>query len=83
MISTKSGNYDLFDFSGGGFKDFTRIAGSSPEMEGICMANKDFIVEDIRSYQMVLTKLSEAIEHGKKDQVIGFLRKRLFVNIKF
>ena len=76
MISKKSGKHNLFDFSGGGFKDFTRIAGSSPEMwRDICMANKDFIVDDIKSYQMVLTELSEAIEHGKKDQVIGFFEK--------
>ncbi len=76
MISEKSGKHNLFDFSGGGFKDFTRIAGSSPEMwRDICMANKDFIVGDIRSFQTVLNKLSEAIEHGKKDQLIGFFEK--------
>lgn len=76
MISNKCGKYNLFDFSGGGFKDFTRIAGSSPEMwKDICMANRDFIVDDIRAYQKVTSQLLRDINDGNAEKVMGFFER--------
>ena len=41
----------LLDFSGGGLRDTTRIAASSPEMwRDICLANRDNLVEMIDQY---------------------------------
>lgn len=46
------------DFAGGGFRDFTRIAASSPEMwRDICIANKDALLREISIYESVLAHL--------------------------
>ena len=49
---------ELFSYAGGGFRDFTRIASSHPEMwRDICVANRDAIVGELDRYML---KLSEA-----------------------
>jgi len=54
-----------FDFAGGGFRDFTRIAGSSPEMwRDICIANKEALLREIQTYEMVLAHLKTQIKNG-------------------
>ncbi|CAB3765596.1 prephenate dehydrogenase [Paraburkholderia humisilvae] len=54
-----------FAFASGGFRDFTRIAASSPEMwRDICIANRDALLEEIDSYTAVLAALRTAIETG-------------------
>ncbi|MFC0399321.1 prephenate dehydrogenase [Paraburkholderia rhizosphaerae] len=54
-----------FAFASGGFRDFTRIAASSPEMwRDICIANRDALLEEIDSYTAVLVALRTAIESG-------------------
>ncbi|AOY99044.1 prephenate dehydrogenase [Cupriavidus sp. USMAHM13] len=51
------------DFAGGGFRDFTRIAASSPEMwRDICVANRDALLREIATYQSVLAHLKARIE---------------------
>jgi prephenate dehydrogenase len=43
------------DYAGGGFRDFTRIAASSPEMwRDIFAANKTAIIKDLHGYQAML-----------------------------
>jgi prephenate dehydrogenase len=43
------------DYAGGGFRDFTRIAASSPEMwRDIFAANKTALLKDLRAYQAML-----------------------------
>jgi prephenate dehydrogenase len=54
-----------FAFASGGFRDFTRIAASSPEMwRDICVANRDALLEELDSYTAVLAALRTAIETG-------------------
>jgi prephenate dehydrogenase len=54
-----------FAFAAGGFRDFTRIAASSPEMwRDICVANRDALLEELDSYTAVLATLRAAIEAG-------------------
>ena len=73
MISRKNGQDNLFEYSGGGFRDFTRIAGSSSEMwRDICLTNKDLIVEDLEEYQTVLSELKRYIVSSDEDKVLGF-----------
>jgi prephenate dehydrogenase len=51
------------DFAGGGFRDFTRIAASSPEMwRDICVANKTALLKELATYQTVLAHLKSQIE---------------------
>ena len=53
------------DFAGGGFRDFTRIAASSPEMwRDICVANKDALLREIDTYEAVLGYLKKQIKAG-------------------
>lgn len=41
----------LFGFAAGGFRDFSRIAGSSPEMwRDICLANRDAMLAELDAY---------------------------------
>jgi prephenate dehydrogenase len=44
-----------FGYAGAGFRDFTRIAASSPEMwRDIFTANKEALLKDLRTYQAML-----------------------------
>ncbi len=55
----------VFEFAGGGFRDFTRIAASDPVMwRDICFANRDALVALLRQYGNDLEALSVAIERG-------------------
>ncbi len=56
---------DLLRFAGSGFRDFTRIAGSSPEMwRDICLANREALLGQIDAYQNELTNLREMLARG-------------------
>lgn len=47
-----------------GFRDFTRIAGSHPEMwRDISLANRDALLADLHRYQAALTSLTHALEN--------------------
>ncbi len=53
----------LLRFSAGGFRDFIRIAGSSPEMwRDIFLENKEYVIATIRRYQKELEELAELIQ---------------------
>ena len=54
-----------FSFAAGGFRDFTRIAASSPEMwRDVCLANRVALVDELDRYTAVLARLREAIVAG-------------------
>ena len=54
---------EIFDFAAGGFRDFTRIASSDPDMwRDICLANGDALVGMIKKFSDDLQLLSKAIE---------------------
>ena len=54
-----------FSFAAGGFRDFTRIAASSPEMwRDICVANRAALLDELDGYTAVLARLRAAIEAG-------------------
>jgi len=53
----------ILDYSAGGFKDFTRIASSSPEMwSDICSMNREFILTAISSFEVTLSALKDLIK---------------------
>ncbi len=65
MIASRADAAELFSFAGAGFRDFTRIAGSSPEMwRDICLANGDALLAEIRAFQARLATLAAEIEVG-------------------
>ena len=53
--------------AGSGFRDFTRIAGSSPEMwRDIALANRDALLTELGAYRSALDALALSIEHGDR-----------------
>jgi prephenate dehydrogenase len=70
MITTRPDAQELFSFAAGGFRDFTRIASSSPEMwRDIAQANRDALLTDLASYQKQLARLSELIRAEDTEQL--------------
>jgi prephenate dehydrogenase len=68
----------LFALAAGGFRDFTRIAGSSPEMwRDICLSNRDLILEDLARYRAELERIAALLEAGD-----GPALERLFADAR-
>lgn len=55
----------LFGFAGAGFRDFTRIASSHPEMwRDICLANRDALGAELDAYIAELVALQKLLRAG-------------------
>jgi prephenate dehydrogenase len=55
----------LLSFAASGFRDFTRIAASSPEMwRDICMANRDALLREVKQYADELYIVYQALENN-------------------
>lgn len=55
----------LFAFAAGGFRDFTRIASSHPEMwRDICIANRAALLAELDAYTEELARLRGALSRG-------------------
>ena len=56
-VARRDNSAQLFSFAAGGFRDFTRIASSHPEMwRDICVANRDRLLDEVKRFS---TKLGE------------------------
>jgi prephenate dehydrogenase len=65
VAELNTGTEDYISFSGAGFRDFTRIAASSPEIwRDICLMNRENIIEMIERYQISLNRLKTDILDG-------------------
>ena len=61
---------EMFQFAAGGFRDFTRIASSDPQMwHDICLANKDALLDMIRRFSTDLADLARAIENEDSETI--------------
>jgi len=62
----KRGNAEqLFSYAAGGFRDFTRIASSHPEMwRDICIANRDRLLAELARYQAKLAAMEKLLRGG-------------------
>lgn len=59
---------EVFKFSAGGFRDFTRIAASDPTMwRDIFLANKDAVLEMLGRFNEDVSALTKAIRRGDGD----------------
>lgn len=64
-IAARPNAEELFSYAAGGFRDFTRIAGSHPEMwRDICLANRDALLRELDAYQNQLSQLRAMLEHS-------------------
>ncbi len=58
----------IFRYAAGGFRDFTRIAGSDPAMwRDICLNNRDALLDAMDIYLADLARIRSAIEQGEAD----------------
>jgi len=57
-LASRENAQQIFDLAAGGFRDFTRIAGSSPEMwRDICVSNRDVILDELNAYRAELARI--------------------------
>ena len=55
----------LFAYAAGGFRDFTRIASSHPEMwRDVCIANRDRLLLELKKYADELGSIRKMLESG-------------------
>ncbi len=60
----------LLSFAASGFRDFTRIAASSPEMwRDICLANREALLKELQIYIAELNQMSTALAAGDAAQL--------------
>lgn len=64
-LANRKNSQQLFDFAASGFRDFTRIAGSSPEMwRDISLANREALLSELEAYQSELKLLQKLLENN-------------------
>lgn len=62
-IASRQNAEQLFGFAASGFRDFTRIAGSHPEMwRDISLANRTALLNELDAYQQELSKLQQLLK---------------------
>ena len=63
-IASRPNAIELFSFAASGFRDFTRIAGSSPEMwRDISLANKTALLDEINAFENELNQLKQLLKN--------------------
>ena len=76
MKKESSLNSKLVKFSAGGFRDFTRVAGSDPEMwRDIFLANNSQIQKLTNNFISELKKFSKTLNHGNSKNLLTKLKK--------
>jgi prephenate dehydrogenase len=62
---------EIFRFAAGGFRDFTRIASSSPEMwADICVSNRNKLLDVIEQFRQQLALITTHINNNDREQLI-------------
>jgi prephenate dehydrogenase len=76
VAELNTGTQDYLAFSGAGFRDFTRIAASSPEMwKDICLMNKDNLIPMIDRYLFSLNRFKREIIAGDEKRLERHLQQ--------
>ncbi len=75
LVNTVDGisdfNENILKYSAGGFKDFTRIASSSPEMwKDICVMNRNATVDMIDRFMKELAEIREMIQEKDSEGLL-------------
>jgi len=59
---------EIFEYAAGGFRDFTRIASSDPQMwHDICVANREQLVKMLHAFNEDLQRLTQAVEQADSE----------------
>lgn len=79
MIARRGNAEQLFGYAAGGFRDFTRIASSSPEMwRDICLANRDALLAELDDCVAHIAALREVVAKGdaaRMEDIFGNARR--------
>jgi prephenate dehydrogenase len=66
---------DFLSLAGPGFRDFTRIAASSPEMwRDVLVANREEVLKQSQRFRQALDALEHVIREGNADALEGLIR---------
>ncbi len=78
-LAKRSENLEIFRYAAGGFRDFTRIAGSDPVMwHDIFLANREAVLRTLDGFRSDLDALRDAVDAGDGHQLLGvFTRARV------
>ena len=78
-LAKRNENLEIFRYAAGGFRDFTRIAGSDPVMwHDIFLANREAVLRTLDTFQTDLDALRDAMVAGDGRQLLGvFTRARV------
>ena len=70
-LATMDDKAEIFRFAAGGFRDFTRIASSNPQMwHDVCVNNGESILEMLDLFMADLGKLKQAIVDNDSDYIL-------------
>ena len=62
-VARRENSAQLFSFAAGGFRDFTRIASSDPEMwRDICAANRDRLLDELSRFSKKLDRIKALLD---------------------
>jgi prephenate dehydrogenase len=74
-IASRPDAEQLFHFAASGFRDFTRIAASSPEMwKDISLANREVLIEEVQRYGETLNQLLGWLKKSDATELERFMR---------
>jgi 3-phosphoshikimate 1-carboxyvinyltransferase len=78
-LAKRNENLEIFRYAAGGFRDFTRIAGSDPVMwHDIFLANREAVLRTLDTFRTDLDALRDAVDAGDGHQMLGvFTRARV------
>jgi prephenate dehydrogenase len=66
-VAERANSKELFSFAAGGFRDFTRIASSHPEMwRDICAANRDRLLDEVKRFSTKLEEVKKLLDHPEQ-----------------
>ncbi len=69
-------NDEIFRYAAGGFRDFTRIASSSPVMwRDICIANRKALSAMMKDYIEDMNELAETIDQGNGERLLEIFER--------
>ena len=75
-LANDADNENIFRYAAGGFRDFTRIASSDPQMwHDILCANQQAVLETIDLFQKNLNHLRQAIAEKDSEQLLKVFRR--------
>lgn len=74
QLTTRQDNLDIFRYAAGGFRDFSRIAASDPQMwHDIFLSNKTAVLNAVDGFEAQLKTIRQLIESGDSSTLMSLL----------